>query len=229
MSREHILVVEDEEDILEVLVYHLAKAGFKVTCVTSGEEALEEIQAQMPHLLILDLMLPGMSGMDVCRKMKEDSKTQKIPVIMLTAKDEEADILKGFEEGAVDYVTKPFSSKVLIARIKSVLQHKQPTPLLDKSALVQIHDLLMDPQRYEVQYKQEPIKLTLSEFNILYFLSSSPGQVFSRYQIVNATRGEAYAVTDRTIDVQILAIRKKLGEAGNYIETIRGVGYRFKD
>ena len=227
MPREHILVVEDDEDILEVLVYHLAKTGYKVTCLETGENAFEEIRIQQPQLVLLDLMLPEINGIEICHKLKANSETREIPVVMLTAKDKEDNIIEGFDAGAADYVTKPFSSKILLARIKAALQYKiQKDVKSDK--VIFIHSLRIDPERFEVNYKDLPIKLTLSEFRIIHYLASQPGRVFNRYQIVDATREEGISITDRTIDVQIVGLRKKLGEAGKLIETVRGVGYRFK-
>ncbi|MEW6358203.1 MAG: response regulator [Planctomycetota bacterium] len=228
MAKERILVVEDEEDILELVRYNLAKEGYRVIGAVSGEEALAKVKAEPPDLVVLDLMLPGVDGLEVCKALKSDPKTAGIPVVMLTAKGEESDIVTGLELGADDYVTKPFSPKVLIARARAVLRRRaKGAP--SESETVRVHDLVIHPGRHEVLAGDKPISLTATEFRVLHFLSRSPGWVFTRYQIVNAVHGEDYPVTDRSIDVQIFGLRKKLGPAGKYIETVRGVGYRFTE
>lgn len=227
MGKEHILVIEDEEDILAVIHYNLAKEGYRVTSRTTGEEGLREARENTPDLVILDLMLPGIDGMEVCHRLRKDPATAGIPVVMLTAKGEEADIVGGLESGADDYVTKPFSQKVLSARIKTVLRRREQEA--GESAAIRIHELLIHPGRNEVLVAGEPVELTYTEFRVLSLLASRPGWVFSRTQIVDAVRGEGYAVTDRAVDVQIVGLRKKLGECGRYIQTVRGVGYRFKE
>jgi two-component system phosphate regulon response regulator PhoB len=222
-----ILVVDDEEDILELMKVNLLREGYKVICAADGEEALKLAKAQLPSLVILDLMLPGIDGLEVCRTLRSDPKTEHIPVIMLSAKGSESDIIVGLEVGADDYVTKPFSPKVLIARVKRVLRKKVESSLARKT--VSIHDVTIDPARHEVAIKDKRILLTLTEFNILYAMARRPGMVFTRYQIVDAVHGDNYLVTDRAIDVQIAYLRRKLGPARKYIETVRGVGYRFRD
>ncbi|MHB9068818.1 MAG: response regulator [Sedimentisphaerales bacterium] len=227
MANEKILIVDDEEDVLELVRYNLDKNGYKVETAATGEQALAKARAKLPDLIILDLMLPGIDGLDVCKKLKNDTKTQNIPVIMLTAKGEETDIVTGLELGADDYVTKPFSPKVLVARIRRVLQRPIARDL--EKASVKIHQMTIDPSRRQVLIKNKPVELTFTEFNILYTLAKRPGIVFTRYQIVDSIHGEDYLVTDRAIDVQIVSLRKKLGEYEKYIETVRGVGYRFRD
>ena len=219
--------MDDEEDILELLNYNLTREGYQVLMAQSGEQALEAAQSELPGLIILDLMLPGIDGLDVCRELKKDSKTQNIPIIMLTAKGEEADIVTGLELGADDYVTKPFSPKVLLARVRSVLR-RSVVPK-EEGKKIKIHDLVIDAGRHEVLAAGERVELTYTEFEILQLLAGRPGRVYTRYQIVDAIRGTEYAVTDRAVDVQIVALRKKLGACGKYIETVRGIGYRFKD
>ena len=228
MSREHILIVEDEEDILELIRYNLSKNGFRITGVLSGEDALKKVSKESFDLVVLDIMLPGMDGLDVCRALKKNEKTQHIPIIMLTAKGEESDVVTGLELGADDYIVKPFSPKILISRIKTVLRRKSAEPLDDSQPLA-IHDLEIHPGRRQVLFRKKPVELTNMEFQVLHFLARKPGWVFSRYQIVEGVRGDDYPVTDRAIDVMIVGLRKKLGEAGAYVETVRGVGYRFKD
>lgn len=228
MAQSQVLVVEDEEDIQELLKYNLAKEGYQVQCVGSGEMGLEEAKKLLPDVVILDLMLPGMNGLEVCRRLKEDTNTSKIPIIMLTAKGEESDIVIGLELGADDYVTKPFSVKVFLSRVKAVLRRKEGPPSSETSSMV-FADLKIQPEKYEVLVKGTMVKLTLTEFKILEFLAKRPGWVFTRGQIVDTVRGDGYAITDRAIDFQIVGLRKKLGEASRYIETVRGVGYRFAD
>ncbi len=227
MAKENILIVDDEEDVLELVQFNLEKDGYKTETAVSGEEALKKAKAKRPDLIILDLMLPGIDGLEVCKRLKSDSKTENIPVIMLTAKSEESDIVTGLELGAQDYITKPFSPKVLIARVRRILQ-KTIAHDLEKIP-VKIHELIIDPARHEVLIKNKPVELTFTEFSILYTLAKRPGLVFTRYQIVDSIRGEDYLVTDRAIDVQIVSLRKKLGACGKYIETVRGIGYKFKD
>ncbi len=227
MAREKILVVDDEEDILELVRYNLAKERYQVSCALSGEIALEKARQERPDLILLDLMLPGLDGLTVCRELKHDPLTTDTPIIMLTAKGEEADIVVGLELGADDYIVKPFSPRVLQARIKAVLRRKEHEEADDAS--IKIHDLSIYPARHEVTLKGVPIALTTTEFRILHFLARRPGWVFSRDKIINAVRGEDYAVTDRSVDVQIVGLRKKLGPAGECIQTVRGVGYKFKE
>ncbi len=227
MANENILVVDDEEDVLELVRYNLDKSGYQVETASSGEEALTKARRKLPDLVILDLMLPGMDGLEVCKKLKNDAKTEGLPIIVLTAKGEETDVVTGLELGADDYVTKPFSPKVLIARVRRILRRAVSRDM--EKPPIRIRDLVMDPGRREVFVKGKPVTLTFTEFNILYALAKRPGLVFTRYQIVDVVHGEDYPVTDRAIDVQIVSLRKKLGSCGNYIETVRGVGYRFKD
>jgi len=229
MPKEHILVVEDEEDILELVRYNLSREGYHVICVTSGEEALIKKRSEALNLIVLDLMLPGIDGLEVTKILKNDSKTQDIPIVMLTAKGTEADIVTGLELGADDYITKPFSPRVLIARIRAILRRKTTKVSMDDSSVIQIHELKIHPGRRDVSIKGESVELTYTEFQVLYYLARRPGWVFTRTQIVDAVRGDDYPVTDRSVDVQIVGLRKKLGPAGRFIETVRGVGYRFKD
>ncbi len=228
MAKETILVVDDEEDILELVRYNLAKEGYAVAGVTSGEEALKHVSAAMPHLVILDLMLPGLNGLEVCKTLKANPRTQHIPIVMLTAKGEEADVVTGLELGADDYVTKPFSPRLLTARIRAVLRRKARQAVEETSA-IHIHELVIHPGRHEVLVGGKPVDLTFTEFRILHTLARRPGWVFTRFQIVEAVRGEVYPVTDRSVDVHIVGLRRKLGPAGKYIQAVRGIGYRFKE
>jgi DNA-binding response OmpR family regulator len=228
MSNERILVVEDEQDILELVRYNLARENYKVFCASSGEEALKIAASEPLELIVLDLMLPRMDGLEVTRRLKNNSKTQDIFIVMLTAKGSEADIVTGLELGADDYITKPFSPRVLLARIKAVIRRTRDEKPED-NAVIQVHNLIIHPGRREVHAGEIPVPLTYTEFQVLYYLARRPGWVFTRTQIVDAVRGDDYPVTDRSVDVQIVGLRKKLGSAGRYIETVRGVGYRFKE
>jgi two-component system phosphate regulon response regulator PhoB len=229
-EKKSILIVEDEEDILALIHYNLTREGYKVLTATSGEQGVKLACEHQPDLVVLDLMLPGIDGLQVCRELKQRDNTRHIAVIMLTAKGEEADIVTGLELGAADYVTKPFSPRVLLARVKAVLRRSEQAPADPESEQVlELHDMLIHPGRNEVLVKGERKDLTYTEFRVLYLLASRPGWVFTRYQIVNSVRGDDYFVTDRAVDVQIVGLRRKLGEYGKYIETVRGVGYRFSD
>jgi two-component system phosphate regulon response regulator PhoB len=227
MTKENILIVDDEEDVLELVHYNLQKEGYQTDTAVCGEEVVKQARAKQPDLIILDLMLPGIDGLQVCKILKSDPKTQNIPIIMLTAKGEETDIVMGLELGADDYVTKPFSPKVLVARVRRVLQRNVAREL--EKAPLKIHELRIDPSRRQVLVKNKPVELTFTEFNTLYTLAKRAGMVFTRYQIVDASRGADYPVTDRAVDVQMVSLRRKLGPCGHYIETVRGVGYRFRD
>ena len=228
MPREHILVVDDEENILELLEYNLKKHGYLVSCVATGEEALKAVKAAVPDLILLDLMLPGIDGMELCKMLKANPKTCHVPIVMLTARGEEVDIVTGLELGADDYVTKPFSPRVLLARLRTVLR-KSSRPLPEEESTIHIHQMVINPGRQEVLVDGLPVELTYTEFRLLHFLSRRTGWVFTRKQIIDAIRGDDYPVTDRSVDVQVVGLRKKLGAHGQYIETVRGVGYRFKE
>lgn len=228
MANQKVLVVDDEEDILELLKFNLSREGYQVPCAESGEQALGLIRSENPDLIVLDLMLPGIDGLEVTRRLKNDPNTKNLPIVMLTAKGEEADIVTGLELGADDYITKPFSPRILVARVRAIFRRKikgQP----EETSVLRIHDLEIDPGRHEALINGEPVQLTFTEFGILNYMARRPGWVFTRLQIVEAVRGEDYPVTDRSVDVQIVGLRKKLGPAGKYIETVRGVGYRFKE
>ncbi len=228
MGKERILVVDDEEDILELISYNLMKDGYQVMTAPSGEAAISKARQERPDLILLDLMLPGIDGLDVYRELRKKPETNQIPVIMVTAKTEDTDIITGLELGSDDYITKPFSPRVLLARVKAVLRrNKDEEP--QETRILKIHDLVIDPDRHEVLVKGESKALTASEFKILYFLARRPGWVFTRDQIISSIRGDDYPVTDRSVDVQIVGLRKKLGESGACIQTVRGVGYRFKE
>ena len=226
-EKNQILIIEDEKDIGELLEYNLQKEGFDTILANNGESGLRVAKKEKPNLLILDLMLPGIDGLDVCRLIKSDNDIKNISIVMLTALGQEEDIVKGLESGADDYITKPFSFKVLIARIKSVLRRGQVEDLNSEQDL-NIMGVKITSRSREVSINDSIIELTLTEFQILYLLASHPGWVFTRYQIINKIREDNYPVTDRSIDFQIVGLRKKMGELGSLIQTIRGVGYRFK-
>ena len=220
-----ILIVDDEEDILELVAYNLEQNGFQVEKAATGEAGLKAARSENPGLIILDLMLPGINGLDICRLLKSDPDTKNIPIVMLTAKGEESDVVRGLELGADDYVTKPFSPKVLVARIKSVLRRNNAAEEADSDKL-QHHDIIMNLGKRQVTVSGKTIELTFSEYEILHYLLRRPGWVFTRNEIVDRVHGDNYPVTDRSVDVQIVGLRKKLGSAGRYIQTVRGVGYR---
>ncbi|MGK5092565.1 response regulator transcription factor [Deltaproteobacteria bacterium TL4] len=227
MAVRKLLVVEDEEDILAVLLYNLNKQGFDATGTTSGTEALALTRSLHPELIILDVMLPDLNGLEICQLLKEDPQTKHIPIVMLTAKGEESDIVKGLELGADDYITKPFSPKILLARIQAVLRRNM-VPVPENPPIV-VHDLTIHPDRHEVRIHNSPIELTFMEFGILQVLAQRKGRVVTRYQMVEAIRGDDYSVTDRSIDVHMVQLRKKIGDLSEYIETVRGIGYRLKE
>jgi two-component system phosphate regulon response regulator PhoB len=228
MAGEKILIVEDEEDVMELIRYNLTNEGFRCDMACDGREALNKASKLLPDLILLDLMLPEVNGLEVCKKLRDDRATKSIPIVMLTAKGTEADIVTGLEMGADDYMTKPFSPRVLLARIKAILRRKNE-PIEQDKTIIRIHELEIDSGRHRVKFRDKPIQLTSTEFALLKFLAERPGWVFTRYQIVDAVHGSDYPVTDRSVDVQVVGLRKKLGPAGKYIETVRGVGYRFME
>jgi len=228
MPKECILVVDDEEDILELVRFNLSREGYAVLTAPTGEKAVDMARERRPDLIVLDLMLPGIDGLEAARILKTHAETRSIPIVMLTAKGEEPDVVAGLELGADDYVVKPFSPRILLARIRAVLRrrhnHAQPA-----SEVVRIHNLTIHSGRREVLVDDKPVHLTFTEFGILHYLAQRPGWVFTRTQIVDTVRGNDYFVTDRSVDVQIAGLRKKLGPSGGLIETVRGVGYRFRE
>ncbi len=229
LKTEKIVVIEDEDDILEVIAYNLKREGYEVITSTSGEDGLDKIEKSLPQLVVLDLMLPEIDGIELCRKLKSDPLTQSIPVIMVTARGEETDVVLGLELGADDYVTKPFSPRELVARVKAVLRRSRARPESDRKERIAREGVVIDPQRHDLKVDGESILLTATEFRLLHFLASHPGRVFTRDYLLARVIGEEAIVIDRNIDVHVRAIRKKLGAHRDLIETIRGVGYRFKD
>ncbi len=229
MAREHILVVDDEEDILELVRYNLEKDGYAVTGVASGEDAAPRALQLRPDLIILDLMLPGLDGLTVCKHLKREEATRGIPVIMLTARGSEADIVTGLELGADDYVTKPFSPRVLVARVRSVLRRPRGAADPPGADSIRRKGLVIVPARHEASLDGAALDLTATEFSVLTLLARRPGWVFTRNQIIEAVHGDHYPVTDRSVDVHITGLRRKLGTSGELVETVRGVGYRFRE
>ncbi len=227
MNNEVVLVIDDEEDIRELIRYNLQREGFKVLEASSGEDGVALAKNAMPDLVLLDLMLPGIGGLQVCRQLKSDKSLKGIPVIMVSALGDEPTVVSGLELGADDYISKPFSPKVLVARVKSVLRRGKGAPVDNESTLYN-EGLTVNPLRREVSIDEKLVDLTNTEFKLLHFLMRRPGLVFTRDQIVDGVHGDDYPVTDRSVDVQVVGLRKKLGEYGVRIETVRGVGYRFK-
>jgi two-component system phosphate regulon response regulator PhoB len=230
-ARASVLVVEDEQDLQDLLRYNLARDGFVVRCASTGEEAVASARQQAPDLVLLDLMLPGIDGLEVCRGLRAHGPTSRTPIVMLTAKGEEADIVAGLELGADDYVTKPFSPRVLLARLKAVLRRQPGVPPQSEAGRTAVEhgEVSIDPERHEVRIAGDLIELTATEFRLLGLLASRPGLVFTRQQIITSLHGSLSAVTDRSVDVQVLTLRRKLGDHAELIQTVRGVGYRFRD
>jgi two-component system, OmpR family, alkaline phosphatase synthesis response regulator PhoP len=228
MGKENILIVEDDKDIQTLIDFNLTREGYKTTKVSSGDAAVKIAMLKSFDLCLLDILLPDIDGFQVCRILREDYRTQNLPIIMLTAKSEDSDIITGLELGADDYITKPFSPKILISRIRVALRRKKQAAVKSDSPIT-VGDITINPGRREVLIGGRRIDLTFTEFQLLYYLAGKPGWVFTRYQLVNAIRGEDYPVTDRSIDVQIAGLRKKMGSRGDCVETIRGVGYRLSD
>lgn len=228
-KKQKLLVVEDEDDIRELIAFNLEMNNMEVFKAKNGEEAIEIAEREYPDIIILDVMLPGIDGFEVCRYLKKNVATRDVPIIMLTARAEDTDVVKGLEIGADDYITKPFSPRILIARVHAAMRRKNETgtePAAQRH--FKIHDIIIDLPRHEVFARGEFVNLSATEFAILKFLASNPGWVFSRSQIIDAVKGGNYPVTPRSVDVQILGIRKKLGSQGRFIETVRGVGYRIQ-
>ncbi len=225
-----ILIIEDEADLRELVAWHLTKEGFETASAASGEEgltlAVREAEAGRPFsLVLLDWMLPKMSGIEVCKTLRQNAKTAALPVLMLTARGEETDIVRGLEAGADDYVTKPFSPKVLVARAQAVLRRTQP---VDAEAPIRAGKITLDPARHEVTAAGLSVTLTSGEFKFLRLLLTRPGRVYTRTQIIGAVHDGFAAVTDRSVDAMAVQLRRKLGAHGDVVETVRGVGYRLK-
>jgi DNA-binding response OmpR family regulator len=229
MNNKKILIIEDEPDILEVLSYNLKREGFEVFSAINGTLGLSLVEKELPDLVLLDLMLPGMDGIEICSTVKNNPSTQNTLIIMVTAKGEESDIVLGLGVGADDYIAKPFSPKELVARVKAVLRRGVLVETISQTDKVEVGDLVIDFSKYEVLIEGREIRLTATEFRLLHFLASNPGRVFSREQLLSRAMGDDVIVVDRNIDVHIRGIRKKMKIEPPLIETIRGVGYRLRD
>ncbi len=225
--RQKILVVDDEADIVEFVEYNLRREQFEIRTANDGPTALRRAREEQPDLVLLDIMLPGIHGLEVCRLLKSGRETAHIPVIMLSAKGEEADIVTGLELGADDYVPKPFSMRLLLARIRAVLRRSARSGD-EPASVTRSRDLVIDDERHEAALHGELLQLTLTEYKLLRFLARHPGRVFTRTQILDNIQDEFVVVIDRAIDVHVAAVRRKLGASSDLIETVRGVGYRFK-
>jgi DNA-binding response OmpR family regulator len=226
MVKAKILVVEDELPIIELMRFNLEKEGYLVHSVGRGDEALKEITRVKPDLLLLDIMLPGLDGIDICKRLRMQEETRELPILMVTARNEDADIILGLELGADDYITKPFSPRVLVARVRALLRRRETSVNRERQdGSIALHDIYIDPKRHLAERNGTPLNLSLTEYQILEFLAANPGWVFSRSQIINTIKGDDYPVTERSVDVQILNIRKKLKESGRLSETVRGIGY----
>lgn len=229
MARQKVLIVEDEADIRELLEYSLTREGLEVLTAGEGTAALSLVRRKLPDLILLDLMLPGLDGLEICRRLKADDATRGIPVIMVTAKGDEADVVLGLGLGADDYIAKPFSPKELVARVQAVLRRIRSAPSASEKAVVEHGALRIDPDRHKAFVNDREIGLTATEFRILHYLASRPGRVFTRDQILAFALGPNTVVTDRSVDVHVRAIRKKLDEQRDLVETVRGIGYRFAE
>ncbi len=230
MAKKKILVIEDDRDISELINYNLDREGYDVSCLYEGVSAVDYVRKRLPDLVLLDLMLPEVDGIEICRLLKSNDVTKKIPIIMLTAKSEESDVVVGLQMGADDYISKPFSPKVLLARVKALLRRVGDSAnATGEENLRQYGDLTIDLLKHKVYFLKQSIELTSIEFDILEFLSRHPGRVYDREQILDNVWKEGKFIVDRAVDVHIRGLRKKLDKADNYIETVRGVGYRFKD
>ena len=228
VRKETILVVEDDRDITEVVRYNLEREGFRILEAADGERGVDMVHRSKPDLVILDLMLPGANGLEVCRQLREAEATRDVLVMMLTAKGEEADVVVGLEMGADDYLTKPFSPRELVARVRALLRRGKRQKRDDR-ARIQLNDLVLDATRHEVLLGDEPVALTLAEFRLLWALARKPGRVFARDQLADEITGGESVIIDRNVDVHVSSIRKKLGDAGKLIATVRGVGYKCLD
>jgi len=226
MDKGTVVVIDDAKDLVELVRYNLEKEGYDVVGAYNGQAGLETVTKLQPTLVVLDLMLPDIDGLEVCRRLRQDSRTAHVPVIMLTAKAAEADRVVGLEIGADDYITKPFSPRELVARIKAVL--RRIAGRQEAKSVLRQGGLVIDPLRHEVTSYGTVVELTATEFRVLHYLAAQPGRAYSRDEIIDGALGDDVAVLDRTIDVHILSIRKKLGKCAGHIETLRGVGYRFK-
>ncbi len=230
MAKGTVLIVDDEESIRKLIKYNLEKEGYKPITVSSGEEALSTAFSIIPDIIVLDVMLPGLDGIEVCRLLSKDTRTTHVPILMVTARSSDDDIISGLEAGADDYLVKPFSPKILSARIGAILRRKgKNMQSLKTGAVLSLHGISIDIKKHEVTLEGNPVDMSTTEFSILELLCRNPGWVLSRNQIISAVKGDDYPVTERSVDVQILGVRKKLGKLGKYLETVRGIGYRMAE
>jgi two-component system phosphate regulon response regulator PhoB len=229
MPKPKILVIEDERSLVEVLSCNLEREGFEVIVAFDGQEGLRQAQLKLPDLVVLDLMLPNKPGLEVCRELRQGARTREIPIIMVTAKTEESDELVGFATGADDYVTKPYSVKILIQRIKKELRQRQLKAETVAGKVIESQGIVIDRHSHRARYRDQELTLTPTEFRLLEVLIRQAGRAFTRYELMDSAIGEDAIVLERTIDVHIKSLRKKLGDAGELIETVRGVGYRFHE
>lgn len=229
MGKDVILVVEDEADIAEFMLYNIYREGFEPIHAKNGAEAIRLAKERVPALVTLDLMLPDVDGLEVCRALRASAATRRVPIIMVSAKGEETDVVAGLELGADDYITKPFAPKVLLARIHAVLRRRKAEVAAGRDAEITAGPVRIIPEQRKALVDEMPLDLTYTEFEILLFLARRPGWVFTRTQIIDAARGNDAIITDRAVDVQIVGLRKKMGEYAELIETVRGVGYRFRE
>jgi two-component system phosphate regulon response regulator PhoB len=227
MAKKIVLVIDDEKDLIELVRYNLEREGFEVRGALDGETGLAKAMKELPDVVLVDLMLPGIDGLEVCRLLRAESRTAGIPLIMLTAKAAESDRVVGLELGADDYVTKPFSPRELTARVRALLRRTSTRG--EPVATIRRGDLAIDSARREVTCGDTAVMLTATEFRLLYFLASHPGRVFSRDELIDGALGQGVEVLDRTVDVHVMALRKKLGKRGDWIETVRGFGYKFRE
>ena len=229
MAHEYVMIVEDDRDIGEMIAYNLQKEGYTTRIAETGKAVFNRIPEEKPDLILLDLMLPGEDGLEICRRLKQGEGTRDIPLIMVTAKSEDMDVVTGLEMGADDYITKPFSPRILVARIKACIRRVYQRERVNGQTEIKHGNLAINLKKHEVRCSNEPITLSATEFRLLAFMSGNPGWVLSRNQIIAAIKGENHHVTDRSVDVLIFGLRKKLGSCGNLIETVRGIGYRMQD
>jgi two-component system, OmpR family, alkaline phosphatase synthesis response regulator PhoP len=231
LKNKKILVVDDEADIRELIKFNLAKEGYEVICAADGETALIETRHKQPDLILLDVMLPGIDGIEVCFKLKSDPHYKAIPIVMLSAKTDETDQLVGLKIGADDYLVKPFSPKVLVAKISAILRRSEVVAAHnpDDQQIIRFKGLVMNPNDFSVTLLDEQLKLTAVEYKILYFLARKPGRVYTRERIIEQVRGDDVIITGRTVDVHVLSLRRKLGASADLIETVRGIGYKVQE
>jgi DNA-binding response OmpR family regulator len=226
MNKPLIVVVEDEQAIQDVVAYNLRREGYEVLLAGDGDEGLALIQSKRPALVILDLMLPGIDGLSICQQLRADAKTRSIPLMILSAKEEESDIVIGLSLGADDYLAKPFSPREMLARVKALLRRANNSRSVADD-YIQVGPLAIDFSRFEAKLSGQPLKFTATEFKLLAELAGHPGRALTREHLLNSAVGDAVVVVDRNIDVHIRSVRKKLGDHAGMIETVRGLGYRF--